>query len=142
MKRTAMLTVAAIGALAIALGASPLQAEVAGPATHGAYTAGQAAAGAKTYTASCSACHGVTLRGGLGPALIGDAFTAQWTGEPAEDMYSMMSTNMPQGAPASLKPGEYLAIMAYILQQNKFPAGSTPLTEAKLKAIKIVAPPN
>jgi mono/diheme cytochrome c family protein len=143
VKLTRMLPVAAILAIAVASGLSPLQAENSRPAApSGDYTAEQAAAGATLYTASCSACHGATLRGPAGPALIGDAFTSQWTGEPALDVYRMMSTNMPLNAPGSLKPAEYLALMAYILQQNKYPAGSIPLTVAKLKSIKIVAPPH
>jgi hypothetical protein len=35
-------------------------------------------------------------------------------------MFSMKTTNMPQAAPGSLKPAEYLAIMAYILEQIGF----------------------
>jgi hypothetical protein len=47
---------------------------------------------------------------------------------------------MPLGNPGSLKPAEYLEITAYLLQRNKYPAGPAPLTQAKLKTIKIVAP--
>ena len=141
MNLTRVLPVAVILAIAAASGLNPLRAQTSrsGP-SQGAYTAAQAAAGAKLYTATCSACHGATLRGITAPALIGDAFTSQFTGEPAEDAYVLMSGNMPLTAPGSLKPAEYLALMAYILQQNKFPAGNTPLTETKLKSIKIVSP--
>ncbi len=80
------------------------------------------------------------MHGPAGPALIGDAFTSQFTNEPVSDMYGLMSKNMPLGSPGSLKPAEYLAITAYILQRNKYPAGTAPLTQAKLKTIKILAP--
>jgi mono/diheme cytochrome c family protein len=139
VKSTRMLLMAAIFAIATASGISPLQAQTSSRVA-GAYTAAQAAAGAKTYAARCSACHGVNLRGVNAPALVGNAFTSQWTNEPASDVYTMMTSNMPLDAPGSLKPAEYLAILAYILQQNKYPAGSTPLTQANLKSIKIVSP--
>jgi mono/diheme cytochrome c family protein len=140
VKRSCMLPMAAILAVAVAMGYSPLWAQTThlrpGPGT---YTAAQAAGGAKLYDANCSACHGATMRGPAGPALIGDAFTAQWTNEPVSDMYGLMSKNMPLGAPGSLKPSDYVAITAYLLKVNNYPAGSTPLTQAKLKTIKITA---
>ena len=142
MKLKRVLPMAVILALAVALGVGPLRAQTpSSTPSKGVYTAAQAATGAKLYAADCSACHGATLRGPAGPALIGNAFTSQWTNEPASDMYGLMSKNMPLGAPGSLKPDEYLAITAYILEQNKFMAGNAPLTEAKLKSIKIAAPP-
>lgn len=141
MKLTRALPVLAALAIAAASGLSPIRAESSTPAP-GDYTVDQAVNGAMLYVTKCSSCHGATLRGPAGPALIGNAFTSQWTGEAAEDVYAMMSKNMPLTAPGSLKPDESLAIMAFILQQNKFPVGSTPLTEAKLKTIKLVAPRN
>jgi mono/diheme cytochrome c family protein len=125
-------------ALALAGGRSPLGAQGT-KVMPGDYTTAQAAAGAQLYTANCSACHGADLRGPAGPGLVGDAFTSQWTGEAASDPESMMAKNMPLNAPGSLKPSDYVAIMAYILQQNKYPAGSAPLTPAKLKTIKLLA---
>ncbi|MGA2395790.1 MAG: c-type cytochrome [Candidatus Lustribacter sp.] len=125
-------------ALALVGGRSSLAAQGANPVP-GDYTAAQAAAGAQLYTANCSACHGADLHGPAGPALIGDAFTSQWTGEAASDPETMMAKNMPLNAPGTLKPSDYLAIMAYILQQNKYPAGGAPLTPAKLKTIKLLA---
>ena len=138
MKIIRVLPVAAILALALAGGLRPLGAQGT-KVMPGDYTTAQAAAGAQLYTASCSACHGVDLHGPAGPALVGDAFTSQWTGEAASDPETMMAKNMPLGAPGTLKPSDYLAIMAYILQQNKYPAGDMPLTPAKLKTIKLLA---
>lgn len=138
MKLIRVLPVAAILALALAGGRSPLGAQGAKPVP-GDYTRAQAALGAQLYTASCSACHGADLHGPAGPALVGNAFTSQWTGEAASDPETMMAKNMPLNAPGSLKPSDYLAIMAYILQQNKYPAGSVPLTPARLKTIKLYA---
>ncbi len=133
MKRIGILTAAGILALAAAA-TYPARTQGASlPTSSGVYTAAQAKAGAQLYAAKCSACHGATLRGPAGPALAGDAFTAQWTGEPASDPYAMMVANMPLAEPDSLKPSEYLALMAFILQRNAFPAGATPLSSAKLR---------
>ena len=141
MKMTRALPVAAILGIAVASGFSPLLAQnTRGTSGGGAYTTQQAAAGAQLYTANCSACHGADLRGPVGPALIGDAFTSQWTGESAYDPYMLMIKNMPLNAPGSLAPAQYLAIMAYILQQNKFQAGSSPATPDSLRHVKIVSP--
>jgi mono/diheme cytochrome c family protein len=113
--------------------AGPLAAQSSGP-----YTAAQAAAGATIYAAQCSSCHGAKLEGGAGPQLAGSDFIAKWTGQTADDVHYVVSTQMPQTAPGSLKPDEALALVAYILQQNKYPAGDAPLTAAKLTSIKIV----
>jgi mono/diheme cytochrome c family protein len=141
VKCSRVLPMAAILAVVVATGLSPLRAQTTHPAAaKGSYSPAQAAAGAKLYEANCSACHGANMHGPLGPALIGDAFTSQFTNEPVSDMYGLMSKNMPLGDPGSLKPAEYLEITAYILQRNKYPTGPAPLTQAKLKTIKIVAP--
>ena len=141
VKCSRVLPMAAILAVAVAAGFSPLLAQTThSRALTGGYTTAQAAAGAKLYAANCSACHGADMHGPAGPALIGDAFTSQFTNEPVSDMYGLMSKNMPLSDPGSLKPAEYLEITAYILQRNKYAAGTTPLTQAKLKTIKLVAP--
>jgi mono/diheme cytochrome c family protein len=132
--------IAALG-IATAIGLSPASAAGSVTPSAGAYSAKQAADGKTLYGDNCSSCHGVNLRGVIGPALVGDAFTSQWTNEPASDMYGLMSKNMPLGAPGSLKASEYLAITAYLLQQNKYPVGATPLTLAKLKTVKLSAAP-
>jgi mono/diheme cytochrome c family protein len=142
MKFTRALSGTAALAIAAAFGIGPVPAQSSVTPVQGAYTAKQAAAGAKLYAENCSGCHGATLRGTVAPALVGDAWTSQFTNEPVSDMYGLMSKNMPLGAPGTLKPAEYLAITAYILQQNKYKAGTMPLTTAKLKTIKIVSPPN
>ncbi len=103
----------------------------------GVYTAAQAAAGAKLYVPECAMCHGQSLEGLSGPALEGKAFLDKWNGQSADDLHYIMSTQMPQSAPGSLKPDEYIDLVAFVLQQNKFPAGSEPLTAAKLKRVKI-----
>ncbi len=141
MKRIGILTVAGFLALAAAT-IFPARTQSASlPVNVGVYTAAQATAGAQLYATKCSSCHGTFLRGGAGPALVGKAFTAQWTGEPASDPYTMMVANMPIAEPGSLKRSEYLAIMAFILQRNAYPAGATPLTSATLRSVILTGGP-
>jgi mono/diheme cytochrome c family protein len=109
-----------------------------GAQTTGAYSADQAQAGQTVYAAQCVACHGAKLEGGVGPNLTGDSFLARWKGKTAGDLNDFISQLMPQTSPGSLTPAQYLAVLAFILQQNNYPAGSAPLTDAKLASVKIV----
>jgi mono/diheme cytochrome c family protein len=95
----------------------------------GLYSRTQAAAGAKAYAANCASCHGVKLQGGMGPPLKGA--TAPYHGtETVGDVYEAVSTQMPLNKPGSLSPATYVAIIAYLMQQNGHPAGSKPLAPA------------
>jgi mono/diheme cytochrome c family protein len=104
----------------------------------GAYTAAQATAGAAIYAAQCSSCHGQKLEGGSGPQLAGSDFMGKWTGQTADDLRDVIATEMPLTNPGSLKPDEVLQVLAYILQQNSYPAGDSALTAPKAKTVKIV----
>jgi mono/diheme cytochrome c family protein len=105
------------------------------------YTADQATAGAAVYSQSGASCHGTQLEGVAAPALKGEIFgqmaTAQ--GMTAQSLLDVVANTMPQSDPGSLKPEEYSAVTAYILQQNGYPAGSTALTSgaAGLKDAKV-----
>ena len=96
------------------------------------YTAEQAAQGKTTYEVSCAGCHAKDLNGrdggGQGPELAGNAFTKKWELQTLNQLYSEIKTRMPRNQPASLTSEEYLNLVAYILQANKFPAGETALT--------------
>jgi mono/diheme cytochrome c family protein len=106
--------------------------------TPGVYTEAQAKAGAVIYTAQCSMCHGVKLEGVSGPQLAGSAFIAKWNGQTADDLRDIIATQMPLTAPGSLKPAEVLAVLSYILQQNKYPSGAAALTAPAAKKTKLV----
>jgi mono/diheme cytochrome c family protein len=104
----------------------------------GVYTADQAKAGGAIVQAQCSVCHGDKLQGISGPQLVGPDFIGKWTGQTADDLRDIIATQMPLTNPGSLKPDQVMDVLAYILQQNKYPAGDTPLTAAKSKTVKIV----
>ena len=105
----------------------------------GVYTAAQAKAGAALFAENCAMCHAADLSGGAGPPLAGKPFVSKWSGETADDLHDVVSTQMPLTAPGSLKPPEYLALVAFILSKNGYPAGTVPLEKTKLKHITIKA---
>ena len=96
------------------------------------YTDEQAGQGKTTYEVSCAGCHAKDLNGrdggGQGPELAGNAFTKKWELQTLNQLYTEIKTRMPRNQPASLTSEEYLNLVAYILQANKFPAGDTALT--------------
>jgi polar amino acid transport system substrate-binding protein len=128
-----LLIVAPVAAVPLVAGAQPAK-----PAL---YTADQATAGAAVYAQSCAACHGAQMEGVAAPALkgpaLGDMAAAQ--GLTAQTLLDVVANTMPQSDPGSLKPEEYNAVTAYILQQNNYPAGTAALTTgaAGLKDAKI-----
>lgn len=94
------------------------------------YTSAQATAGADVFAQSCAMCHGADLTGGAGPALIGQAFAAPSNKYTIGSIFTEITQQMPAGQPGSLTHAQYEDAMAYILQQNGYPAGSTALSFA------------
>lgn len=105
----------------------------------GFFTKAQAELGDRVYSEQCAMCHGSRLEGVSAPALTGTVLAADW-GD-AEALYSFFSVAMPPMAPGQLSEEEYLAILAYILSKNDFPAGDKPLVAKPevLAAIKFKA---
>ncbi|HTU69466.1 MAG TPA: PQQ-binding-like beta-propeller repeat protein [Candidatus Baltobacteraceae bacterium] len=108
------------------------------PAAAGYFTAAQASTGATVYAGKCAACHGANLQGQSGPSLSGARFAkslqAYGTGE---QMYNFISKQMPANAPGSLSTANYLAVTAYLLQQNGYPSGSHPLDATTLASVNL-----
>ncbi|MFT8420352.1 c-type cytochrome [Gluconacetobacter sp.] len=92
------------------------------------FTAAQADAGKKAYADNCAQCHGDNLEGMAGPALKGKHFASPKANFHVGDIFTIVSQNMPATQPASLPHDVYVDIMAFLLQQNGMPAGSTALT--------------
>ena len=103
------------------------------------YTTDQAAAGASVYAQSCAVCHGPALEGIAAPALKGDAFHEMAAAQSltADSLLTVTALTMPQSNPGTLTPEQYNQVVAYILQENGYPAGNTPLTPglAQLKEL-------
>jgi mono/diheme cytochrome c family protein len=98
----------------------------------GIYTAAQASKGENTYYTLCISCHPKGTYAGVG-------FKNNWNNRPLWDLWDWISNKMPKNDPGSLEPAEVVQVMAYILQQNKMPAGTSPLQpdEKALYQIKI-----
>jgi mono/diheme cytochrome c family protein len=112
----------------------------------GVYTAEQAARGRAQYAIYCSSCHGDTLRGGLdgveqAPALRRDDFM-RGRGD-LGNAFDFIATAMPRDEPGTLRDSDYADVLAYLLEQNGFPAGrdALPDTRTLLSTIRIVERP-
>lgn len=137
LARGSRLASTAAGAPAQAAAASPAPAAGAGDPPPALYTAAQADKGKADYADNCALCHGDTLAGRAGPALKGKHFANPAANFHVGDIFTIVSQNMPATQPASLDPQVYADIMAFLLQQNGYPAGDTPLTFDEAKASKV-----
>jgi len=94
----------------------------------GVYTSDQATRGKTQYTQVCANCHMDDLSGsGQALPLAGDAFTETWEGQTVADLFDLIHNTMPQDKPGTLSPDATVDVIAYLLQYNKFPAGSAEL---------------
>ena len=95
------------------------------------YTDAQALTGRDVYYRTCAVCHGKEIiTGKVGPALVGRQFhqmvAAQHMTAPL--LMQFIATQMPQTKPGSLTPAQCSDVMAFILKQNGYPSGDTPLS--------------
>ena len=105
----------------------------------GVYTEAQATSGLALYKQECASCHGMALEGaGQFPPLAGDDFKANWNGQQLSDLFEKMRLSMPADHPGKLSGEQNADILAYMLKQNGFPAGSTAIKgdANALKSIK------
>lgn len=104
------------------------------------YTVTQADSGKLKFLANCAQCHGPTLEGRAGPALKGPNFASAQSKFHVSDIFTILTHNMPATDPGSLAHDDYVEIMAFLLQQNGYPAGSKALTfdEAGRSKVKLV----
>ncbi len=81
-------------------------------------------------------CHEGTCTDG--PALTGAPFVDSWREDTLEPLFTFIRTRMPRDAEGSLSESMYLDILAYLLQENHYPAGSQELTAAAVKTTLLV----
>lgn len=110
----------------------------------GVYTEAQAKRGEDVYYEHCIECHAQDLSGAASyeqaPPLKGDAFHTKWEQKTVAELFNLARTEMPKKKPATLKPTEYADALAFIFQQNGFPAGQNemPPDAGVLQRVKIV----
>lgn len=104
----------------------------------GVYTTAQAQRGGRTYQKICAECH----EGGEPDAdpLFGPEFVDRWREAPLEFLYGFYSHNMPADDPATLGTPVYQDVMAYLLQENGYPAGSKEIKAELMSGIQLVGP--
>ena len=118
-------------ALALTIGPSPvLQAQQATMHSvwEGVYTSTQADRGKTAYEQNCAKCHGGQLEGmdEISP-LLGGHFMADWETQSVSDLVQRIHNTMPMDNPGALSTASSTEVVAYLLQQNHMPAGSTDL---------------
>jgi mono/diheme cytochrome c family protein len=96
----------------------------------------QADRGRATFRAVCAECH-------YSSEFRGTHFQFSWRRRSVADFFEQISSTMPEDAPGSLSPTEYLDVVTYVLQLNGFQAGEAelPLDLAVLEAQSMAAPP-
>lgn len=104
----------------------------------GVYTDTQASRGAAAYDLACSGCHRADLGGASGPSLREERFARIFAGKDLKTLFTKIATTMPRNTPASLADDVYLDIVAHVLKENGFRAGSQELTADALDSIRVV----
>lgn len=102
----------------------------------GVFTAAQASDGEETFRQACMVCHATDEFAGV-------RFSFRWSGLTAGDVFEVVSTLMPEDDPGSLRPDEYASVVAYMLNLNGYPSGTTPLPAdlTALRRVRIEAAP-
>jgi mono/diheme cytochrome c family protein len=98
----------------------------------GVYTKEQADGAKAQYDKICAECHAFTVAAKKKPKdkpLGEDPFFEEWTGRPLSELVSLIHLTMPDDGSADVSEEEATSLVAYILQQNGFAAGATPLSK-------------
>ena len=141
-----VLVISVIWAGWVSVPVAELEGRPAGAASHGAtrwqshgsvadgvFSSAQASRGEQTFRQVCAACHDTG-------EFSGGRFRLTWVGQTAGDLFDTIATLMPEGDPGSLRPAEYAAVVAYLLQLNGYPAGEAdlPASMQELRGMEIV----
>jgi len=134
-----VLFVVAAGATFAAAPQAPEQ----GTVWDGVFTAEQAERGRVAFAANgCTDCHGFAGafdgRPDMFPPLAGDGFVRDMTARPVAYLHDYILANKPQGNPGTLTSAVALDLTAYILRENRFPAGAAELTAERAARAQIV----
>jgi quinoprotein glucose dehydrogenase len=94
----------------------------------GIYTEAQAERGRASYEQICIACHRDDLRGdSTAPSLVGESFLFLWGDMEVGALSARIQKVMPPERPGTLSAQTINDLVAFILQKNSFPAGSSEL---------------
>jgi mono/diheme cytochrome c family protein len=105
----------------------------------GMFTKAQAERGkAALLKNGCNGCHGPELAGDRGPALKGERFLTEWENGSVNRLFLKIRETMPPLNAQQVPPEDKLDIVAYLLELNGFPAGSTTLRMDDIETLQIV----
>jgi S-disulfanyl-L-cysteine oxidoreductase SoxD len=94
----------------------------------GVYTDAQADQGKILFGQNCAKCHGETLAGmDEIPPLSGSHFMADWETQSIADLVQRIHNTMPMDNSGALSNASSTEVVAYLLQQNHIPSGTTEL---------------
>ena len=98
----------------------------------GVFTEEQSARGEAQYLETCERCHQEDMAGDQHedvPPLVGDKFLSEWNRWTVGDLFEFLTTEMPPKRKdrLELSAETHADILAYILEQNGFPAGKAEL---------------
>jgi S-disulfanyl-L-cysteine oxidoreductase SoxD len=107
---------------------------------NGLYTAAQADRGKTVYARHCGRCHGDDLSANRAYPLTGERFMDHWEAHSLEQLFRRIRDTMPPNEAAIVADDDKRDVMAYLLQQNGFPTGSTeiPRDDDELATVQIV----
>jgi mono/diheme cytochrome c family protein len=93
----------------------------------GAFTAAQAERGRMSFGQNCQICH-------IPQEFRGRLFEMRWMeGKSVGDLHEFIRATMPFDSPGRLADTEYIEIVAYMLELNGFPAGTSELPDNPLQ---------
>lgn len=104
----------------------------------GIYTKAQADGAKAQFDKICADCHAFTVAAKKRPndlPLGDEPFLSKWTGKTVDELVTVIVLTMPNDGSAVVSEAEALNLMAYVLQQNGYPAGAAPLTKASAAAV-------
>jgi len=102
------------------------------------FTKEQAEAGKAQYETTCARCHSADLGGNTeAPALAGTGFIGSWGSQTTLDLFKYVQGMPPDGP--RLQLDQYLAVVAFILQQNGAVAGTQPLVASTAVRVDTIA---
>ena len=91
------------------------------------FTQEQVQRGEVAYINHCASCHGLHLKGGIGPGLKGAGFFERWRGRSGLQLFNRIQASMPLGAPGSLSHQTVADILSYMYANYGYSVGDKPL---------------
>ncbi len=104
----------------------------------GIYTNAQADGAKAQYDKICAGCHAFTVAAIKRPEdlpLGDEPFLKKWEGRTLSELITVIVMTMPNDGSAVVNDDEAVNLLAYMLQQNGFPAGAAPLTKETASAL-------